>query len=119
MKAKNHDYTGGDDPFSNFRSSEQLGIHPVVGILLRMQDKIKRINTFATKGELKVKDESVNDAVEDIINYAILIKGMLSEKKGTNDNQSKHKYNLDYPVEYDRVLDVQANVCKVYGTPMF
>jgi len=81
MRSKNHDYSGGGDPFSNFRGSEILGIHPVVGILLRMQDKIKRINTFATKGKLEVKNEGVNDAIEDIINYAILIKGMLNDNK--------------------------------------
>lgn len=79
MRSKNHDYRGGadSDPYANFRGSDQLGIHPVVGILLRMQDKIMRVKTFAEKGQLMVKGEGIDDALIDIINYAVLIKGMI------------------------------------------
>ena len=70
---KNHDYTNGSgDPFHNLRGATSLGIEPVQGILLRMQDKIQRINTFASKGVLKTKNEGLKDAVLDIINYAVL-----------------------------------------------
>jgi hypothetical protein len=47
-----------------------------------MQDKIQRINSFANDGKLTVKEESVNDACEDIVNYAILIKAIASEDQG-------------------------------------
>ena len=57
MTRKNHDYTSGSgDPFANFRGSSYLGIDPVLGVMLRMQDKMMRVRTFAEKGELKVKD---------------------------------------------------------------
>ena len=80
MRAKNTDYTGGsDDPFANFRISEVFGVHPVVGILMRISDKMQRIRAFIANGKMAVATESVDDACEDIINYAILIKGMFHE----------------------------------------
>jgi len=80
MEDKNHDYRGGSgDPFANFRGSTQFGINPVVGILLRMQDKMMRIKTFCEKGQLKVKGEGVEDAILDLINYSVLMKGIIDE----------------------------------------
>lgn len=81
MKKKNHDYAESSDPFQNFKGSTVFTIPPVVGVLLRVQDKMQRINTFARKGELAVKNESVDDAIEDVINYMILIKGLIEEEK--------------------------------------
>jgi len=82
MTSKNHDYTGGGgDPFANFRGSTALGVDPIVGILLRVQDKMQRIKTFAEKGELKVKGESVKDALIDTINYMILIGGLIEDSQ--------------------------------------
>jgi hypothetical protein len=40
-----------------------------------------KCKTFAEKGELKVKGESVDDALIDIINYTALIAGMIAEEK--------------------------------------
>lgn len=82
MTRKNHDYTSGSgDPFANFRGSSYLGIDPVLGVMLRMQDKMMRVRTFAEKGELKVKDEGVKDALVDLINYTVLMYGLISEGK--------------------------------------
>ena len=82
MVNKNHDYRGGSgDPFANFRGSSAFGIDPVVGILLRMQDKMQRIKTFAEKGELKVKGEGIEDAIIDLINYSVLAHGMCQEER--------------------------------------
>lgn len=80
MKAKNTDYTGGsDDPFANFRISEAFGVHPVIGILMRLSDKMQRIKAFVANGKMAVAAESADDACDDIINYAVLIKGMFHE----------------------------------------
>ena len=82
MTRKNHDYTSGSgDPFANFRGSSYLGIAPILGVMLRMQDKMMRIRTFAEKGELKVKDEGVKDALIDLINYTVLMYGLVEEGK--------------------------------------
>lgn len=80
MESKNHDYRGGnDDPFYNFVQSMHIGIQPEVGLCLRMMDKHQRIRTFMAKGMLKVKGESVADAVLDCFNYTILLFSMLRQ----------------------------------------
>lgn len=77
--AKNNDYAKGDDPFRNFKVSESVGVPVERGIMVRMMDKVARIsNSFDT--ELKVKDESVNDTLNDLINYAAILKAYLSQK---------------------------------------
>jgi len=82
MMKKNHDYTGGSgDPYANFRGSREFDIDPVLGILLRSQDKFKRIATFVVKGELKVQDESIEDALVDVQNYMDLIYGLIKGKR--------------------------------------
>lgn len=81
MERKNHDYTSGsNDPFANFRGAEHLGVHPAVGILLRVGDKLQRIRTFAERGELKVDGEGLRDACLDVINYIILVYALLTEE---------------------------------------
>ena len=84
IEHKNNDYTGGkeaDDVFANFRCSTILDVHPVVGIMMRVMDKIQRIKTFTNDGKLSVSGETVDDACEDIINYAILAKAMLHQER--------------------------------------
>lgn len=84
MIKKNSDYTGGEksqDVFANFRMSENFGIDPIIGIMMRVMDKIQRIRSFTNDGSLKVSDESVDDACEDIVNYVILAKAMFLERR--------------------------------------
>lgn len=69
MKVKNRDYGENDDPFRNFR---RWGL---LGILVRLGDKLARLETFVERGDLKVVDEQVRDTVLDIINYAVLFEG--------------------------------------------
>ena len=79
MEKKNHDYSGasGETPFANFMVAEHLNMcNAKTGILLRITDKIMRINTFIKSGELKV-NESVKDSCRDCINYFILLAGMI------------------------------------------
>jgi len=83
MRQKNSDYTGGSeatDALANFKASLSLNLHPVTGLLLRVQDKIMRIRSFVADGELRVMNESVEDACDDIVNYAILCKALLREE---------------------------------------
>lgn len=83
-QVKNADYAGhaDDDPFANFRIVEKLGLTTVeTGFLTRMTDKLSRIITFAQKGELLVKDESVLDTLLDLANYSALLAGYIEDKK--------------------------------------
>ena len=82
MRQKNQDYSGGtSDPFTNFLAGEVLGIQGELGILLRSLDKFQRIKAFVETGTLAVKSESVDDAIEDVINYMILLKGLIKHKQ--------------------------------------
>jgi hypothetical protein len=84
LRQKSSDYTGGEtsqDPFANFKATEVLGVDSVIGVMIRLMDKIQRVRSFANDGELKVKDESVDDAFNDIIGYTILAKAMTREKR--------------------------------------
>ncbi len=82
-KAKNADYTGtSSDPFANFTSVEALGICTTEqGFLVRMMDKMMRLNSFVQKGVLEVKDESVDDTLSDLSNYADLLAGYIASKR--------------------------------------
>ena len=82
-RAKNHDYSGAaKDAFANFARVEDLGICTTEqGFLTRMTDKLCRIASFVKKGELKVKDESVEDTLLDLANYSILMMAYIKSKK--------------------------------------
>lgn len=97
MAKKNSDYTGGSqatDIFANFNSSKILNIHPVQGLLLRLIDKVQRIRSFTNDKKLSVPDESVDDACEDIVNYAILAKAMLIEERKKIKQQKQKEESL-------------------------
>lgn len=84
MVAKNNDYSGGTrapDALANFKCSHTLDLHPVTGLLLRMQDKMMRVKSFVADGALKVSGETVEDAFDDMVNYAILGKALLREER--------------------------------------
>lgn len=85
LKAKNHDYTGGNaDPFANFSRVEQLEFCSAEqGFLTRMTDKLMRIGSFVKLGVLKVNDESVTDTLLDLANYCILMAAFIASKRKT------------------------------------
>lgn len=83
MQQKNSDYTGGEnatDALANFKGADVLGIHPVMGLLLRIQDKMKRIQSFVADGKLRVTGETVVDACDDMLNYSVLAAALLQEE---------------------------------------
>lgn len=67
---KQADYGSDTDPFANVRASGEWGIQPWVGALLRLNDKVKRLQQFARKGMLA--NESAEDSFRDIAVYAII-----------------------------------------------
>lgn len=74
IKKKNDDYASPGEVFKNFDAVRALGITSTEkGFLVRMTDKMSRLSTFAERGELSVKEESVEDAIVDLINYACLL----------------------------------------------
>lgn len=76
MAVKNLDYGGQVDPFKNFRR------HGLIGISVRISDKLARLDSFIEKGVLHVKDESVQDTLLDLLNYAVLFAAYIEDTKG-------------------------------------
>ena len=74
MQKKNHDYASEEDPYRNFR---HFGL---LGILVRLSDKLARLQSFEENGRLDVEDESIRDTVLDAINYLILFEGLRLEE---------------------------------------
>ncbi len=69
---KNSDYNPTEDPLANFKMCAAFGIEPWKGILVRITDKIARLQSFARKGKYQVQDEKVEDTLKDLATYAIL-----------------------------------------------
>ncbi len=61
---KGHDYSGTKDTLDNLREFGSFGV------LVRIGDKFKRLKHFYSQGVLRVKDESAEDSMKDLINYA-------------------------------------------------
>ena len=111
MEKKNSDYTGGKnatDIFANFNASKILDIHPVQGLLLRVIDKIQRIRSFTNDRELSVPNETVEDACDDIVNYAILAKAMLMEERKDNLHHYHAKLTEEQELEGQKRIDIIA-----------
>lgn len=67
---KQEDYGKDSDPFANVRASQDFGIPPWVGALVRLNDKVHRLKQFAQRGALA--NESAEDSMMDIAVYALI-----------------------------------------------
>lgn len=74
---KQQDYGRSDDPFSNITASQDWGIPPHVGSLLRMNDKVRRLQSWVVNG--KLANEGAQDSMRDIAVYAIIALVQLEE----------------------------------------
>lgn len=81
-KKKNNDYAGEatTDPYKNLRGSEFVGVSPDRAILVRMMDKMSRISNLLSQ-ENAVKDESIEDSLNDMINYSAILKSYIKNTK--------------------------------------
>lgn len=77
VQAKNQDYGAKADPFRNFRGAELVGVPNDQAVLVRMSDKMARIATLLEKARegqgAAVSDESVEDTLRDLANYALIL----------------------------------------------
>ena len=84
-RKKNDDYTGGADtsnPFANFDESSEFGVDPLIGLSLRMGDKMQRLKAFCNGGlSLETKGDTVADIFKDLIGYSSIALGMLERRK--------------------------------------
>jgi hypothetical protein len=77
---KNTDYGAKTtEPLSNFKRSENLGIPPLGGVLVRMSDKISRIENIYKNKTTHVKDEALTDTLLDLAGYAAIAYAIIQE----------------------------------------
>ena len=76
---KQGDYGKGDDPFANVRASEEWGIEPWIGAMVRLNDKVRRLQSLATKGTLN--NEAAIDSFMDIAVYALIARILYEQER--------------------------------------
>lgn len=80
---KGKDYGTTDDPYANVRNSEDFGMPAWIGVGLRMNDKMKRLQTastqYLTKGTVKLQHEGLIDIARDLAVYGIILEIMITE----------------------------------------
>ena len=82
LDKKGKDYSGEEDTFKNFKISAMMLSLPVHTVILsRMGDKFSRLTTILNSGGNNVEDETVEDTINDLIGYAILLKTYITKKK--------------------------------------
>lgn len=72
---KQADYGSDDDPFANIREgARELGLPAWVGAVIRMNDKIRRLNKAAKQyietGEITLANEGILDSFDDLAVYS-------------------------------------------------
>ena len=77
---KNKDYGRAHDPYANVRGSQEWGIRPWVGAMVRANDKMKRLQVYAQTGQLA--NEGVEDSLIDLAVYAIIALILFREEQG-------------------------------------
>ncbi len=84
LKNKNQDYAQEENPFQNFKTTEQVGVCSTAeGIVVRMTDKLQRIANLV-ESERAVEDETIADTLSDLRNYSNILQVYL-EKERNND----------------------------------
>ena|SRR3990167_2858090 len=76
---KQRDYGRDDDPFANVRASNEWGIEPWVGAMVRLTDKVRRLQALARRGQLA--NEAAEDSFRDIAVYAVIAAVLYEETK--------------------------------------
>jgi hypothetical protein len=77
---KQQDYGRTADPFANVRATEEWGMPAWVGAMMRLNDKVRRLQKLAQVGSLA--NESAEDSMRDIAVYALIALILYRESAG-------------------------------------
>ena len=77
--SKNKDYAENNSPFKNFKISLLVGVPVDRAILVRITDKLSRISNLLDRPP-EVKDEKIDDSIDDMINYLAILKTWINNK---------------------------------------
>ena len=79
-KAKNNDYSP-EGSFGNFYEAERIGVPAWKGAFIRLTDKFTRACNLIKGKDQMVKDESLEDTLLDLANYAVIVMCLLKNKE--------------------------------------
>ena len=75
MSVKKNDYAENNNRYSNFEESAKIaGINPEQSIIVLMGVKLARLRQLTVNNK-EVKNESIDDSILDLINYALILGG--------------------------------------------
>ena len=101
FKRKNQDY---GDSFADYG---------VVGVLVRMGDKLKRYVSVSNNGVSLVNDEALRDTLKDLHNYSAMAIMLLDEEKSILPDLVKKETNLYNKYEVFTAVDVSDEEAKI------
>lgn len=113
--AKQQDYGREEDPFANVRSSEEWGMSPWVGAMVRANDKMKRLQKAARGGTMT--NEAVEDSFQDLAVYALIGLILYRESQQTEESPVGQQLTATVtvrdpkPVEHQLDDDQQSCSC--------
>jgi hypothetical protein len=82
FRRKNAGYAPNDDPWSNFRLAELVGVTPFQGVLIRMGDKFMRVMNLSRDPSREMVGESIMDTLADLAVYAQIARCIYLETTG-------------------------------------
>lgn len=74
MRRKCNDYASAENPYRNFEGCVRIGLSVQQGIMVRLQDKFARLENLMSGKTAQVAEESIEDTIEDAINYLAILK---------------------------------------------
>lgn len=79
--AKNAGYSGDSlDRWANFRLSEKFGVSAFVGCLVRMSDKVIRVQNLVKNPSNEKVGENIKDTLMDLASYALIAICLMEDK---------------------------------------
>ena len=78
-KAKGYGTLG--DPIQNIRASQEFGVSPQHGVVIRMNDKWHRIQRYYGGTNVDLPDEKLRDNIIDMAVYAMIWLQLENEKR--------------------------------------
>lgn len=95
FEKKNHDY---GDAFAEYG---------VVGVLVRMGDKIKRLQTITNQKIILVDNESIRDTLLDLHNYSAMALMLLQEDEEKEKDKDKDKEREILNMKEEKIIDTK------------
>lgn len=86
---------------------DAFATYGIVGVLVRIGDKIARLETCTKVKEFKVKDESILDTLIDLYNYSIMAMMLI------NDDECSTNLNRMSTEELHTYLNTKQNMCNI------